>query len=172
MPVTLALNEQRRIVEAIEALFSRLDAGIAALKRAQANLKRYKASVLKAACEGQLVPQDPDDEPASELLARILAERRAKWEAEGSRNTKKGQETAEELVRQIPRAAAARHVRSAGATGGMGWASVEQLTTTGRPCAYGVLQPGPDLPDGVPLVRVSDIDDGSVSLEGMKRSIH
>jgi len=82
-PIPLApLNEQRRIVEAIEALFSRLDAGIAALKRAQANLKRYKASVLKAACEGRLVPQDPDDEPASELLARILAERRAKWEAE------------------------------------------------------------------------------------------
>jgi type I restriction enzyme S subunit len=76
------LNEQRRIVEAIEAQFTRLDAGIAALKRLQANLKRYKASVLKAACEGELVPQDPDDEPAVELLARILEERRARWEDE------------------------------------------------------------------------------------------
>jgi type I restriction enzyme S subunit len=76
------LNEQRRIVDAIEAQFTRLDAGIAALKRLEANLKRYKASVLKAACEGELVPQDPDDEPASDLLARILQERREKWEAE------------------------------------------------------------------------------------------
>lgn len=83
LPVPLApLNEQRRIVDEIEAQFTRLDAGIAALKRLEANLKRYKASVLKAACEGDLVPQDPEDEPASELLARILQERREKWEAE------------------------------------------------------------------------------------------
>ena len=82
-PFPLApLNEQRRIVAAIEEQFSRLDAGVEALKRLQANLKRYKAAVLKAACEGKLVPQNPDDEPASELLARILRERRAKWEAD------------------------------------------------------------------------------------------
>jgi type I restriction enzyme, S subunit len=76
------LPEQRRIVAKIETLFTRLDAGVAGLKRIQAQLKRYKASVLKAACEGKLVPQDPNDEPAEALLARILAERRAKWEAD------------------------------------------------------------------------------------------
>ncbi|MCB9437329.1 MAG: restriction endonuclease subunit S [Anaerolineales bacterium] len=75
-------GEQQRIVDAIETLFTRLDAGVEILKRLQANLKRYRASVLKAACEGKLVPQDPDDEPASELLERILVERRARWEAE------------------------------------------------------------------------------------------
>lgn len=64
------LNEQRRIVEAIESLFTQLDAGVAALKRLRANLRRYKAAVLKAACEGRLVPQDPNDEPAIELLQR------------------------------------------------------------------------------------------------------
>jgi type I restriction enzyme, S subunit len=73
-------DEQYRIVEEIEKQFTRLDAAVINLKRIQANLARYKASVLKAACEGRLVPQDPDDEPASELLARILAERRRKWE--------------------------------------------------------------------------------------------
>jgi len=82
-PIPLApLAEQRRIVAKIEELFTRLDAGVAALKRAQANVKRYKAAVLKAACEGRLVPQDPNDEPASKLLERILAERRKKWEAD------------------------------------------------------------------------------------------
>lgn len=82
-PFPLApLPEQRRIVAKIEELFSRLDAGVAALKRVRAALKRYKASVLKAACEGRLVPQDPSDEPADVLLARILAERRVKWEAD------------------------------------------------------------------------------------------
>jgi type I restriction enzyme S subunit len=76
------LNEQQRIVEVIETQFTRLDAGIAALQRLQKALKRYKAAVLKAACEGQLVPQDPNDEPAAELLKRILTERRQKWEAD------------------------------------------------------------------------------------------
>ena len=52
------LPEQRRIVAAIERHFSRLDAAVAALKRAQANLKRYRASVLKAACDGELVPTE------------------------------------------------------------------------------------------------------------------
>lgn len=55
----------------IEALFSQLDAGVAALRRIQAALKRYKASVLKAACEGRLVGQDPTDEPAEALLRRL-----------------------------------------------------------------------------------------------------
>ncbi|MBN8592403.1 MAG: restriction endonuclease subunit S [Anaerolineae bacterium] len=76
------LAEQARIVEAIEALFTRLDAGVAALKRLRVHLRRYKAAVLKAACEGTLVPQDPTDEPASALLERILTERRDRWEAE------------------------------------------------------------------------------------------
>jgi type I restriction enzyme, S subunit len=36
-------------------------------------------------------------------------------------------------------------------------------------CAYGVLQPGPDVEGGVPLVRVGDIDDGIVEIAGIKR---
>ena len=84
------LSEQHRIVEEIETQFSRLDAGVAALKRVQAGLKRYRASVLQSACEGRLVPTEAelaraegrDYEPADELLKRILAERRTKWEAD------------------------------------------------------------------------------------------
>ncbi|HOW68392.1 MAG TPA: restriction endonuclease subunit S [Candidatus Paceibacterota bacterium] len=43
------LPEQRRIVAEIEKQFTRLEAGVAALRRVQANLKRYCAAVLKAA---------------------------------------------------------------------------------------------------------------------------
>jgi len=88
-PFPLApLPEQRRIVAKIEALFTRLDAGVAALKRAQANLKRYKAAVLKAACEGRLVPQEPSDEPAeihratqalADALGSVIAEDPGQW---------------------------------------------------------------------------------------------
>lgn len=82
--------EQRRIVAEIEKQFTRLDAAVAALKRVQANLKRYRAAVLKAACEGRLVPTEADlarkerrsYETGEQLLARILKERRAKWEVD------------------------------------------------------------------------------------------
>jgi type I restriction enzyme, S subunit len=45
-------------VAEIEKQFTRLEAGVAALRRVQANLKRYRAAVLKAACEGKLVPTE------------------------------------------------------------------------------------------------------------------
>jgi type I restriction enzyme S subunit len=84
------IPEQSRIVSEIEKHFTRLDAAVGALKRIQANLKRYRASVLKAACEGRLVPTEAelakaegrDYEPADLLLSLILKERRAKWEAD------------------------------------------------------------------------------------------
>ena len=87
------LPEQHRIVAEIEKQFTRLDASVAALKRARANLKRYRASVLKAACEGKLVPTEAelaraegrDYEHADRLLERILAERRACWESQEKR---------------------------------------------------------------------------------------
>jgi type I restriction enzyme S subunit len=75
------LNEQRRIVERIEELFAKLDAGVKSLKQAQALLKRYRQAVLKAAVEGELsrewreVHKD-ELEPASELLERALQARR------------------------------------------------------------------------------------------------
>lgn len=46
--------EQRRIVEALETHFTRLDAAVATLERARANLKRYRAAVLQAAIDGEL----------------------------------------------------------------------------------------------------------------------
>ena len=48
------LPEQERIVNRIEELLSDLDAGVAAMERVQFGLQRYKASVLKVACEGKL----------------------------------------------------------------------------------------------------------------------
>ena len=53
-------NEQQRIVAEIEKQFTRLDAGVAALERVRANLKRYRAAVLKAAVEGRLVPTEAE----------------------------------------------------------------------------------------------------------------
>jgi type I restriction enzyme S subunit len=100
-----SIEQQKRIVAKIEELFSHIDAGIAALNKAKQLLKQYRQSVLKAAVTGELTKQWREDrlkddvqgstsaagagsagaaklEPASQLLERILQERRQKWEAQ------------------------------------------------------------------------------------------
>ena len=71
----------------VEELFSRLDAGVAALRHAKAQLQRYRQSVLAAAVTGQLTQawreQHPDTEPAEDLLKRILKQRREQWNGRG-----------------------------------------------------------------------------------------
>jgi len=77
-------NEQTRIVEKLEELFSDLDAGVAELKAAQKKLAQYRQSLLKAAVEGALTAEwrtkNTPKETGAQLLARILKERRARWE--------------------------------------------------------------------------------------------
>jgi type I restriction enzyme S subunit len=81
-------REQERIVEVIDSYVTRLDDAVASLERVEAKLKAYRASVLKAAVEGRLVPTEAslaraekrDYEPAEVLLARMLKERRRRWE--------------------------------------------------------------------------------------------
>lgn len=69
------LAEQERIVAEIESRFERADALETAVDRALNDAEKLKQAVLKKAFSGKLVPQNPDDEPASVLLARIRAAR-------------------------------------------------------------------------------------------------
>lgn len=86
IPIPLPpLEQQKCIVAKIEELFSHIDAGIAALNKAKQLLKQYRQSVLKAAITGELTKEWREQhkdklEPASQLLERILKERRQKWE--------------------------------------------------------------------------------------------
>ncbi|WFN36985.1 restriction endonuclease subunit S [Methanomicrobium antiquum] len=68
------LAEQHRIVEKIEEEFTRLDAGVAALKRAKALIPKYRQSVLKAAMCGDLTKEwralHPDVESAEVLVEK------------------------------------------------------------------------------------------------------
>lgn len=167
-------EEQHRIVAKIDELFSDLDAGVAALERAKVNLKRYRAAVLKAAVEGKLTEEwraeRPDVEPASKLLERILAERRRKWEtdqltkfaAAGKQPPKNWQakyvEPTPPDVEGLPELPK-----------GWCWTTIHQLNNADRPISYGVLQPGSDLGEGIPLVRVCDVAEGRVAVEHLKK---
>lgn len=77
------LSEQQRIVAKVEELFTNLDAGIEAMKKVQAQIKRYRQAVLKYAFEGKLTAEwrethKDELEPASVLLERIRDERKKK----------------------------------------------------------------------------------------------
>lgn len=78
LPIQLPpLEDQRRIVAEVERQLSIVDATRAAIDRALERSKQLRRSILGRAFTGRLVPQDPDDEPASALLDRSRAERAA-----------------------------------------------------------------------------------------------
>ena len=64
-------EEQKRIVAAIEQWFTLIDTLETAKEDLQTSITQAKSKILDLAIHGKLVPQDPDDEPAIELLKRI-----------------------------------------------------------------------------------------------------
>jgi type I restriction enzyme S subunit len=175
LPTTLV--EQRMIVAEIEKQFTRLEAGVAALRRVQANLKRYRAGVLKAACEGHLVPteaelvgrvpsrgiraksknaasgdaayKDAGYETGEELLARILAERRQNWQFRG-----KYKEPATPNIAGLPPLPQ-----------GWTWATVGQLSVRVQ---YGSSAKTNEDSTGVPVLRMGNIQEGKFDFDKLK----
>ncbi len=164
--------EQRRIVEALDSYLTRLDAAAEGLKRVEANLKRYRASVLKAAVEGRLVPTEAalakaegrSFEPASVLLRRILDERRRRWEeAELAKLKAKGITPKDDKWKakyEAPQAPDTSELPEL--PEGWCWATVEQLAAQ-EPYALAIGPFGSNLKvsdyrdQGVPLVFVRNI---------------
>jgi type I restriction enzyme S subunit len=68
----------------VERRLSVIQQAEATVEVSLARAERLRQSILKQAFSGKLVPQDPDDEPASALLERIRAEREAEAEADAS----------------------------------------------------------------------------------------
>ncbi len=146
------IEDQRRIVTEIEKQFTRLEAGVAALRRVQANLKRYRAAVLKAACEGRLVPTEAElartegrpFESGQQLLARILTKRRQNWQGRGQYKEPDGPES--DGLPKLP--------------AGWAWSSLDQL--------LGFMRNGisvkPDAEMGLPILRISAVRALSVNL--------
>jgi len=76
LPIPLPpLAEQQEIVRRVEALFALADQIEARYAKAKAHVEKLGQSILAKAFRGELVPQDPNDEPASVLLAQIRAGR-------------------------------------------------------------------------------------------------
>lgn len=66
-----ALAEQAQVIEHLDEQFLVIDQNIRDIEINLLNSKALRQSILKKPFSVQLVPQDPDDEPASALLERI-----------------------------------------------------------------------------------------------------
>ena len=154
-----ALDEQRRIVAEIEKQFSRLDEAVSNLKRVKANIKRYKAGVLKAAVEGRLVPSEAGlagsegrgYEPGSQLLARVLQERRRAWNGKGTYRDPEGPEVGG--LPPLPEGWAWARLEALAALKGGITVDKKRRDPTARP---------------VPYLRVANVQRGYLDLEEVK----
>jgi type I restriction enzyme S subunit len=144
------LPEQHRIVAKIEELFTKLDAGIEALKKIKSQLKRYRQAVLKYAFEGKLTEEwrknigaygNPPIEPASVLLERIKEER--KKEAKGKYKELPPLDTS--ALPELPE--------------GWVWTRIGDISGT---IHYGYTASAEDKQVGPKLMRITDIQNNSV----------
>jgi len=166
IPIPVApVDEQRRIVEEIEKQFTRLEAGVAALRQVQVNLKRYRAAVLKAACEGKLVPTQTeiqraesrgqkDFETGEQLLQRILTERRDWFDRQqaSARIKKKYVEPPCPETENLP-----------SLPKGWVWGTWNQLSNW---VTYGFTRPMPHVDEGISIITAKGVNRGRIDFEG------
>ncbi|HCI53069.1 MAG TPA: type I restriction endonuclease subunit S [Gallionella sp.] len=127
------------------ANWQRIAAHFDTLFTTDASIDALKQTLLQLAVMGKLVPQDANDEPASELLKRIQAEK-AKLIAEGKIKKDKPLPpiTDDEKPFELP--------------DGWAWVRFNDLINPAYLISYGVLVPGADEKDGIPFVRIADLD--------------
>ena len=157
-------DEQRRIADKLDEIFSDLDAGDASLQRAQAKLKRYRASVLKAAVEGRLTADwrqaNPPAQTGTDLLARLLRERRERWEAaQLAKFEASGKAAPKDWRKKYVEPAAPDTSKLPALPAGWCWASAETLCgfiTKGTTPDRSQRRGASDI-DAVPFVRVTNL---------------
>lgn len=87
-------DEQQEIVERLQAAFEAVAEQERAIDSAMACASAQRQNILRAAFSGQLVPQDPNEEPASVLLERIRAQRAASGDKPTARRQRQARTTA------------------------------------------------------------------------------
>lgn len=117
------------------------------------SIDALKQTLLQLAVMGKLVPQDPSDEPASELLNRITEEK-TRLVAEGKLKKQKplAEVTDAELPFQVPQ--------------NWAWSRIGELALNTE---YGLSEKTFDLQDGVPVLKMGDIQSGQVLLGGQMK---
>ena len=165
-------DEQTRIANLLDELLDDLATGVATLERCREKLRLYRASVLKAAVEGDLTADwrsaHPDAEPASTLLQRILAERRARWEQEQLRTyTEKGKTPPKNWKAKYKEPVAPELADLPPLPAGWEWVGFDQIGAI-----QGGLQKSPARApkrDHFPYLRVANVRRGRLQLDELHR---
>jgi type I restriction enzyme S subunit len=163
-------NEQTRIVEKLEELLSDLDAGVAELKAAQKKLVQYRQSLLKAAVEGALTAEwrtaNQPKETGTQLLERILIERRARWEVKQLAKFKEqGKAPPKDWQAKYPEPVKPDTNDLPELPEGWIWASLDQVASTVR---NGLSQKPSQEPIGYPILRINAVRPMSVNLNEVR----
>lgn len=158
-----AKSEQTRIVAKLEELLSDLEAGVAELKAAQAKLARYRQSLLKAAVEGTLTADwrahHTPAETGAQLLARILTERRARWEdKQRARFAVQGKTPPKNWQAKYPEPVAPDTTELPALPLGWVWASLDAIIDSGP--QNGLYLPKERYGSGTPMLRIDDYQIG------------
>jgi len=169
-PLVIApTNEQTRVVAKLEELLSDLDAGVAELQTAQKKLSQYRQSLLKAAVEGALTADwranNPPTETGAQLLERILAERRARWEAKQLAKFKEqGKSPPKDWQKKYPEPVPPDTKGLPSLADGWRWASIDQLTPDDLANGRSV----PTGESGPKVLRLTAVREGSIDLNEAK----
>lgn len=165
--------EQTRIVEKLEELLSDLDVGVAELKAAQRKLVQYRQSLLKAAVEGTLTAgwcaartrYGELQETGTDLLQRILTERRARWEAKQlARYAEQGKTPPKGWQVKYPEPVAPDTTNLSSLPMGWTWASIDQLSPSDLANGRSV----PTSSAGAKVLRLTSVKNGRIDLAEFK----
>lgn len=137
--------------------WQRIAAHFDTLFTTEASIDALKQTLLQLAVMGKLVQQDPNDEPASELLKRIQAEK-AKLIAEGK------------IKKDKPLPVIAEDEKPFELPLGWKWVRLQDLLDSSREISYGVIKLGnePKL-GGIHTLRCSDVKPGFIDLSSVRR---
>ena len=151
------LGEQRRIVAKLKTLLGKLDSCEERLGKIPRLLKRFRQSVLAAACSGRLTAdwreQNPEVEDAARLIAKVRAPRQARFQDTSVRDDLD--------LAELPDTWA--------------WTNLRFLLSPSEAFCYGVVQPGENDPAGAFLIRAGDLAAGRVDTSALRRiplSVH
>ncbi len=137
------LAEQRRIVAKLDELLASSRAARAALDAVPALLEQYRQAVLAAAFAGELTA-DWRLEHSSSLGVVATPQ-------EGIIGAHDNMPVLPSTWRYVP---------------------IENIAQAGTVVTYGIVLPGPEVPNGVPYVRQQDIEDGQVKVDALGRTSH
>lgn len=171
------VQEQARIVEKLEKLIFDLDSGVTDLLAAQADLVRYRQTLLKSALDGSLTADWRDarakinesTETGVQLLERLLVERRTRWEvSQHARLKEQGKTIQKDWQAKYPEPILPDMTSLPELPSGWAWASLDMIGEIVSGVAKGTKRDSNISLREVPYLRVANVQRGYLDLNEVK----